>query len=236
MKLRPFFSYYGGKWRSAVKYPKPLHAHIVEPFAGSAGYALRYPDRKVTLCDVDEHICGVWSYLTQVSEAEILALPDVAHGQDVRSLGLPQEVQWLIGFWLNKGSASPCKTPSKWMCEYPRQFWGQRIRERIAGQLSAIRHWTIKQCRYQDIDDFANATWFVDPLYQVKGTHYRHGSGDIDFDHLARWCRQMATKGQVIVCEQEGADWLPFEFFGAEKSVKGKSREIWWSNKGRFSP
>lgn len=50
--MRPFFGYYGGKWRDAVKnYPAPEHAVIVEPFAGSAGYALRYPDRKVVLCE-----------------------------------------------------------------------------------------------------------------------------------------------------------------------------------------
>ena len=35
MTLRPFFSYYGGKWRSAVKhYPAPEFDQIVEPFAG----------------------------------------------------------------------------------------------------------------------------------------------------------------------------------------------------------
>jgi hypothetical protein len=50
-RLRPFFGYYGGKWRDAVKhYPPPEHTRIVEPFAASAGYSLRYPDRKVILC------------------------------------------------------------------------------------------------------------------------------------------------------------------------------------------
>ena len=35
--LRPFFGYYGGKWRDAVKhYPEPAFETIIEPFAGSA--------------------------------------------------------------------------------------------------------------------------------------------------------------------------------------------------------
>ena len=36
-KLKPFFTYYGGKYRAAPKYPEPVHGSIVEPFAGSAG-------------------------------------------------------------------------------------------------------------------------------------------------------------------------------------------------------
>jgi site-specific DNA-adenine methylase len=34
--LRPFFTFYGGKWRAAPFYDAPTHGHIVEPFAGSA--------------------------------------------------------------------------------------------------------------------------------------------------------------------------------------------------------
>ncbi len=35
--LKPFFCYFGGKWRAAPHYPTPKHAEIVEPFAGAAG-------------------------------------------------------------------------------------------------------------------------------------------------------------------------------------------------------
>ena len=71
MNLRPFFCYYGGKWRAAPKYPAPEHDTIVEPFAGAAGYATRYPDRKVVLVERDPVIAGLWRYLTKVSPAEI---------------------------------------------------------------------------------------------------------------------------------------------------------------------
>ena len=48
--MRPFFGFYGGKWRDAPKhYPFPEHDTIVEPFAGSAGYSVRYSDRNVIL-------------------------------------------------------------------------------------------------------------------------------------------------------------------------------------------
>jgi len=33
--LKPFWQYYGGKWRAAPHYPKPRHDTIVEPFAGA---------------------------------------------------------------------------------------------------------------------------------------------------------------------------------------------------------
>jgi hypothetical protein len=29
-------------------------------------------------------------------------------------LDVPQEAKWLIGFWLNKGTTSPCNIPGKW--------------------------------------------------------------------------------------------------------------------------
>jgi len=49
MKLRPFWRYYGGKFRAAPRYPTPTHKTIVEPFAGAAGYSLRVDDLRVHL-------------------------------------------------------------------------------------------------------------------------------------------------------------------------------------------
>ena len=75
MKLKPFFCYYGGKYRSAPHYPKPVHDTIIEPFAGSAGYSVRYADHKVILCEADPKIRGIWEYPFSVSPAEVLSLP-----------------------------------------------------------------------------------------------------------------------------------------------------------------
>ena len=226
--LRPFFSYFGGKWRNSAKlYPKPIHNTLVEPFAGSAGYALRYPAKRVILCDLDPIICGVWRYLISVSADEILSLPDVTDTIDDLDVG--QEAKWLIGFWLNRATTHPCKSPSQWMrAGYaPTSFWGPRVRATIASQLHAIRHWEIHQCSYQHAPD-VQATWFVDPPYQVAGTRYRFGSKGMYFGALARWCR--SRQGQTIVCEASGASWLPFQALAHTKSARPRrpSKEAVW--------
>ena len=112
--LRPFFSYYGSKWRAAKLYPAPEHKQIIEPFAGSAAYSLHYPDRLVHLVDVDPIIVGVWEYLIAATEGEILRLPTgFSHINELTTTC--QEAKWLIGFWLNSGMTAPCNVPSKWM-------------------------------------------------------------------------------------------------------------------------
>ncbi len=53
-------------------------------------------------------------------------------------------------------------------------------------------------------------------------------SKDIDYSGLAEWCK--TRKGQVIVCEQLGADWLPFRELTKIKGLKNKSTEVIWTN------
>lgn len=229
--LRPFFGYYGGKWRDTPKnYPPPRHQTIVEPFAGSAGYALRYPDRKVVLCERNPQIAAVWRYLIEASPDEIRAIPDVPMDGSVDDLAIRDEAKWLVGLWLNRAAASPRKSPSKWMRSKirPGSFWGERVRSTIAAQLDSIRHWQLIEGDYSSCEVVGPATWFIDPPYQRAGKHYRHGSDEIDFAALANWCR--SRNGQVIVCENEGADWLPFEPLDAVKTTRAgrRSREVVW--------
>jgi hypothetical protein len=135
----------------------------------------------------------------------------------------------LVGFWLNSGSAGPRKRPSKWMRSgvRPGSFWGDRVRRTIASQVEAIRHWDVRNCSYEDAPD-VRATWFVDPPYQEAGTHYRFGSKGLNYEALGAWCR--SRKGQVIVCENEGATWLPFrELANVKTARKGRrSAESVW--------
>lgn len=212
-KLKPFFSYFGSKWRSIPSYPKPEHQTIIEPFAGGASYALHYPEREVCLIDKDPIICGVWEYLIKATVREILELPDTF--ENVNDIKAPQEARWLIGFWLNRATTHPGKTPSAWMRtgEHESSFWGLEKRIRIAGQLEYIRHWQIFNNSYDSAPNCA-ATWFIDPPYQRMGHCYRFS--DIDYSHLSGWCK--SRRGQVIVCEQEGAEWLPFEPHGKFKA------------------
>lgn len=232
-----FFTFFGGKWRIAKHYPAPVHDILIEPFAGSAGYSLRHPEKKVMLFDADPIICGVWDYLIHAKAAEIMLLPGVV--EDARTLSVCQEAKWLIGFWLNKGMTSPCNIPGKWMRDHLRvgqrvnSYWGEGVKKRIARQLPFIRHWQVKNTSYEQIEN-REASWFIDPPYQVSGRRYRFSK--IDYEHLAQWCRE--RQGQVTVCEQEGATWLPFVPFRTIKAMEGKkgskqSREMIWTNEQR---
>jgi len=232
--MKPFFTYYGGKYRAAPKYPAPIYNRIVEPFAGSAGYAVRYPHKEIILIDKDEKICGVWDYLINASKYDILSLPNIQPNQTVDDLSVGQSEKWLIGFWLNKGAAQPCKKPSAWMRagSHDSSFWGDAIKQRIAVQCEKISHWQIIQGSYNSYD-FGRATYFVDPPYYDMGRHYKHGANDIDFSALASWCQSQI--GQVIVCENTGATWLPFVHFMDAKATESKnggkiSKEAIWIN------
>ena len=218
MRLRPFFSFYGSKWRLAPKYPAPAHNTIIEPFAGSAGYSLLYPDRDVLLFDADPIICGVWDYLIHAPESEVLALPDLEQGQSIAELpDLTAEAQALMGFWVSRASAQPKQVLTGYAIQTPDSGWGSKVRQRIVSQQQYIRHWKVANTPYQSLEN-RRAAWFVDPPYQNKGRFYRFSSANIDYADLAEWCRQRL--GQVIVCENTGADWLPFDYLATGNSSR----------------
>lgn len=217
--LRPFFSYYGSKFRIAPKYPAPMYGKIIEPFAGSAGYATRYFDAQVTLNDIDPIICAVWSYIIESRETEIMSLPLVFDHVD--ELNICQEAKYLIGFWLNKGVSSPRKQPSAWFRQgiRPNSQWGEAMRYRVASQQRYIRHWLVINESYADMKN-ERATWFIDPPYCSKaGRQYRFNK--IDYPHLGAWCK--SREGQTIVCESEGAEWLEFDPFLSAKVNESKT-------------
>lgn len=221
--MRPFFPYYGSKWNIARHYPKPAHDFVIEPFAGAAGYATFYDCPRVHLVDADPIIAGIWAYLINVSVAEILALPEIPEvGDSVDNYAIPQEAKWLIGFWLNRGSASPKKTRTAYSARSDKAQlnWGARAKERIASQLEGIRGWTVTHGSYADITN-TEATWYVDPPYIDKGRYYRKPFAE--FDDLGRWCR--TRRGMVMVCEGAGASWLPFRPLGEFKTSLGRAAE-----------
>lgn len=227
--MRPFFPYYGSKWNIARYYPKPLDGlRVVEPFAGGAGYATFYDAARVDLFDADPVIAGVWSYLLGVTPAEILALPELPEvGDNVDNYSLPQEAKWLIGFWLNRGSASPKKSRTAYSARTDKGQlnWGAAAKTRIASQLGGIADWTVTHGSYEQADQ-APATWFIDPPYGDKGKFYRVQFQA--FGELATW--SLTREGRVIVCEGVGADWLPFKPLGEFKTSKGKALEVVYLN------
>lgn len=223
--MRPFFPYYGSMWNRARHYPAPQHDLVVEPFAGSAGYSLFYDCRRVNLFDLDPIVCGVWDYLLTAEAKEIKALPDLPEvGDSVDNYAIPQEAKWLIGFWLNRGSAQPKKSRTAYSARTDRAQlnWSPRAKERIVSQLPLIEEgWTITQGSYERAPD-EKATWLIDAPYADKGKHYRFPL--TDFERLATWAR--CRSGLVIVCEQNGADWLPFQPLGSFKSTRGRTDEV----------
>lgn len=227
--LRPFFRFYGGKWRAAPKYPAPEHDTIVEPFAGAAGYATRFADRKIVLVEKDPVIAGIWRWLIRATPAEILALK--APVEHVDDTGACPEAKAFIGFWLNNATTSPCLTPSAWTKKQMETGggWGPKIRERTAAQVDAIKHWRLVEGSFESCDVDV-ATWFVDPPYASRaGRYYKHNR--VDYPALGAWC--MTRRGQVIVCEQAGAAWLPFRPFAILHSAPGDrpatSEEVIWT-------
>lgn len=53
------FPYYGSKSIVARLYPPPVYDRVIEPFAGSTRYALRYFDRDVLLVDKYEPVVRI---------------------------------------------------------------------------------------------------------------------------------------------------------------------------------
>lgn len=224
--IRPFFPYYGSKWMAARAYAPPLHRQIVEPFAGGAGYSLRYPDRDVILVERDPVVAAVWRWLLTVTPEYLQALPDVPHGatlKDPAFNGLSDVERWFIGYHLGAGEVRPRHQWSSWWANHNRG-WSPARRRQLAGQLHRIRHWRIVEGDYTEaITCFSeDATWFIDPPYQGKaGAKYR--GERLDYLALAGWVTGLP--GQVIVCEAAGATWLPFQPIWCTRGVNGTSRE-----------
>jgi len=230
MSIKPFWAYYGGKYRMALRYPYPIYDTIVEPFAGAAGYALRYAERQIILVEKNPKVAATWRYLLRVSADEVRALPLLKPGQTIDDLSVCEEARYLIGWNLNKGTVAPRRSPSAWMRtgKALSQFWSEARRERVANQVDKIRHWQLIEGDYTDAPDI-EATWFIDPPYIDAGKHYPTQPND--FMKLANWCK--TRRGQVMVCENVGATWLPFSPFlniKANESKRGGkiSREALW--------
>lgn len=217
------FSYYGSKSKIIDYYPSPKHSKIIEPFAGSARYALKWFDRDVLLVDKYPVIIEIWHYLQSVSPQDILNLPKMKKGDDIRKYGLSYPETLLLSFISGGGVNTPKWTVSKFG-DY--SHGNQNVYKRIADDLYKIRHWQIICGDYKDTNNQV-ATWFIDPPYQVGG--YKYNQNQIDFAHLAQWSQSRI--GQVIVCENTKARWLPFWPIKNIQGVKNTcTTEAIWCN------
>jgi site-specific DNA-adenine methylase len=217
------FSYYGSKSKLVDFYPAPKYGRIIEPFAGSARYSLKYFDRDVLLVDAYEVVVKIWHYLQQASEKDILSLPNLTYKQSINDYQLSEGERLLLGFLVARGSRRPAKVVQKFSNI-------EQDKKRIAKNLFKIRHWVIKHGDYRDIEN-QDACWFIDPPYQnvgKAGYNVNEHGNKIDYTTLGEWCK--SRMGQVIVCEVTTANWLPFEPLVVQRGQKRTSIEAYWVN------
>lgn len=216
--------YFGSKSNLAGKYPPPKYKKIIEPFAGSARYSLKYFDMDILLIDKYPVIIEIWHYLQNASEGDILGLPKIQKGQKVSDFTLSDIEVKFMGFLVQASQGQPRNSTGTL-----NGIDVERDLKRIAKNLFKIKHWVIKEGSYEDLEN-EEATWFIDPPYQYGGEHqYKFGNKQIDFVKLAEWCK--SRKGQSIVCETTKADWLDFKpmvkNFGSNCT---NTTEAIWSN------
>ena len=215
------FYYLGRKKRLAGLYPEPLFDTIIEPFCGSAAYSLHGDrwKRNVIINDINPGAVVVWNYLLNARPSDILQLPDFEPGDNVSDVkSLSDAERQLIAYHINPGSRQN-KLPLKIVTKFSRWSAGKKY---IAANLHKIKHWKLIVGDYRELDNVP-ATWFIDPPYNATQSYYLHGN--IDFVALADWC--MTRNGQVIVCEQSGANWLPFvDLATIDICGKSKTKEV----------
>lgn len=215
------FRYYGGKKSLSRKYAPPVYDTIIEPFAGSAGYALRYATlaTRVILIEKNENVYRLWKRL-QADDAleDLMSIPMPIKGE--------RTSEPLIKAAGNQSNPRAYNDTShnivtdRMVSDWP------SARNTLIKNLPLIKEWEIIHGDYTESPDL-EATWFVDPPYWVppdrrgtRGDCYACGAADIDFDALASWCRD--RRGQTIVCEQDGATWLPFRPFALANTTQAK--------------
>lgn len=221
------FKYFGSKLRLADRYPPPRFGTIVEPFAGSAAYAVRHRRNvdRVVLIEADKRIADLWERLLAMSADDLLSLPAPVQGE--RS----GEILYALA-----AGRTTRDTPESFIVS-PRM--AQRFRpmiRRMASVIDECRHFEIVNGDFTVAPD-VEATWFIDPPYQptagrwdrTRGGRYLHSNQGIDYEHLGAWAA--ARRGQVIVCEQSGATWMPWTNTVVHRSgTHDAYHEVWWTN------
>lgn len=194
------FNYPGSKYFHAKRYPAPFYDTIIEPFAGSAQYSVLHgANRRVILVDLRKDTCDLWKTLQRATPEEILALPTFVDHEEV--IHENESYKYLMLLALSRGDKLNYRYAGtgEWLKSWPAK------RKKIALGLEGVRHFEIINGNYLDAPD-VRATWFIDPPYEY-GTKY--GCPRINYSELSDWV--LSRRGQVIVCEQAGAEWLPFK-------------------------
>lgn len=107
--------------------------------------------------------------------------------------------------------------------------WNTVHRRAMANSLYMRENVSYSHGSYEELPD-CEATWFIDPPYQYANRRgYKYGAAIIDYPALAEWC--LSRRGRIIICEQEGADWMPFASLTELISHRGsRTTEVFWTN------
>lgn len=223
------WSYYGAKTNIIDLYPPPRCGKIIEPFAGTARYSLKYFDRDILLVDKYKVIIDMWMWLQKCSEQDILSLPRTMYAnQTIESLKLDcKEAEYLMGFISGYGMERPRKTVSQRRTIDRPNHINQCI-IKIARNLHKIHHWKFECKDYNSIEN-TEATWFIDPPYQHGGHSYVHNNKKINYSDLSLFCKN--RNGHIIVCENNKADWMNFTPIASQRTQKYNNIECFWTNK-----
>jgi len=215
------FSYYGSKSKIVDYYPPPKYGKITEPFAGSARYSLKYFDRDVTLVDKCKNLIDAWLFLRSASINDIKKLPKLKPGENINDYDISIGEKCLLSFLVNVGNTGRLSMTKRSYEQFDEQI------NNIKAHLFKIKHWSIIWDDYNNIEN-KEQTWFIDPPYQFGGDQYKINNKHLKFNELADWCRNRI--GQVIVCENTKATWLPFLPMIEMQGQVHKTIEAIWSN------
>lgn len=240
MRIKAPLSYYGGKSKIAHLYPAPEYDHVVEPFAGSAAYSWlhrRRPDgtrREVWLNDLDPKTFSMWKFLTSPDAyaiVEDLVPNHVEPGQKVSDF-IPARYPGLVELCraeANQGTQGARGVHDQ-ITSMGAKCW--KVKRKLLEVIPEVSSWKITNVDYAELANIP-ATWFVDPPYSnAAGRRYRTAS--VDYEHLGWWC--LNRKGQVIVCENEGASWMDFQTLEhprisiRSRYQKANAQEVLWMN------
>ena len=213
--MNRLFPYYGAKHAYIRHYPAPRHGHIIEPFAGSAAYAHAHgAENDVTLIEKNPRIAAIWQWLVSVSADELASLPGIDTIEHLDESGLIDgPAREFLKQWMSSASVTGANRKSlfaKHNIETGRWWFTEFHKPAFCDALKKIRHWRIVLGQHHQAHNVC-ATWFVDPPYVNGGQHYRENCNSLSVDYLAlaEWCLERI--GDVIVCEGNGAEWLPFQ-------------------------
>jgi len=216
------FYYYGRKKQIARHYPEPRYPLIVEPFAGSAAYALHGERwrRDVVLIERDSRVADIWRWLIEeATKEEILRLPDLSIGE--------RSSEFLHIVHAATKMAFAYKTIK--VTAVLERNW-EISRRVMADSLCKVKHWQVSCGDYTTSPDY-EATWFIDPPYVGDpGRGYRFSSDRLNYEELAAWVK--SRRGQVIACEGPHGSHLPFVPLLTNMGVAGKKNveRIWVSD------